>query len=259
MRSSPSATRRRPRIVARALVSITDITERKRAEIERERLYEQERAAREEAERMRAVAEAANRSKDEFLTMVSHELRSPLNVVLGYTRLLRSGPDDTAIRRASRRQSSNATRRRSSRSSKTCSIRRASSPASCASKRSPTDLVPAIEAALKRDTPGGRVERRRTDRPFQARYRNRCSATPTDCSRSSGTCSRTPSSSRPKAGESSCEWRATPSASASPSATTARASSRNFYLTSSTASGRPTHRWRGDSAGWGWGCRWSNS
>jgi signal transduction histidine kinase/ActR/RegA family two-component response regulator len=79
---------------ARALVSITDITERKRAEIERERLYEQERAARAEAERMRAVAEAANRSKDEFLTMVSHELRSPLNIVLGYTRLMRSSPGD---------------------------------------------------------------------------------------------------------------------------------------------------------------------
>jgi signal transduction histidine kinase/CheY-like chemotaxis protein len=80
--------------IARALVSITDITERKRAEIERERLYEQERAARAEAERMRAVAEAANRSKDEFLTMVSHELRSPLNIVLGYTRLMRSSPGD---------------------------------------------------------------------------------------------------------------------------------------------------------------------
>src|SRR5215510_7362833 len=79
---------------ARALVSITDITERKRAETERERLYEQERAARAEAERMRAVAEAANRSKDEFLTMISHELRSPLNIVLGYTRLMRSGPAD---------------------------------------------------------------------------------------------------------------------------------------------------------------------
>src|SRR5262245_41059501 len=79
---------------ARALVSITDITERKRAESERDRLYEQERAARAEAERMRAVAEAANRSKDEFLTMVSHELRSPLNIVLGYTRLMRSSPGD---------------------------------------------------------------------------------------------------------------------------------------------------------------------
>jgi PAS domain S-box-containing protein len=80
--------------IARALVSITDITERKRAEVERERHYEQERAARAEAERMRAVAEAANRSKDEFLTMVSHELRSPLNIVLGYTRLMRSTPED---------------------------------------------------------------------------------------------------------------------------------------------------------------------
>src|SRR5262249_57580373 len=66
-------------------------------ETERERLYEQERTAGAEGERMRAVAEDANRSKDEFLTMVSHELRSPLNAVLGYARLLRSGPTDSAF------------------------------------------------------------------------------------------------------------------------------------------------------------------
>jgi PAS domain S-box-containing protein len=64
-----------------------DITERKRAE-ERER----ERLALEQA--ARAAAEAANRSKDEFLAMVSHELRSPLNAILGYTRMLRSGMVD---------------------------------------------------------------------------------------------------------------------------------------------------------------------
>jgi signal transduction histidine kinase/ActR/RegA family two-component response regulator len=87
--------------VTQALVTIMDITKRKQAEIELERLYEQEKAIRAEAERMRAVAEAANRSKDEFLTMVSHELRSPLNAVLGYTRLLRSGaPDGDFIARA---------------------------------------------------------------------------------------------------------------------------------------------------------------
>ena len=63
-----------------------DITERKQAEAEREQL------AREQA--ARAAAEAANRSKDEFLAMVSHELRSPLNAILGYTRMLRSGPVD---------------------------------------------------------------------------------------------------------------------------------------------------------------------
>ncbi len=34
------------------------------------------------------VAEAANRAKSEFLASMSHELRSPLSVVLGYTSLL---------------------------------------------------------------------------------------------------------------------------------------------------------------------------
>jgi len=61
-----------------------DITERKRAEAEREQ-FAQEQVA-------RAAAEAANRSKDEFLAMVSHELLSPLNSILGYTRMLRSCP-----------------------------------------------------------------------------------------------------------------------------------------------------------------------
>jgi PAS domain S-box-containing protein len=67
--------------------SCIDITERKQVEArEREQLALEQAA--------RATAEAANRSKDEFLTMISHELRSPLNAVLGYTRMLRSGPVD---------------------------------------------------------------------------------------------------------------------------------------------------------------------
>src|SRR5687767_9066996 len=36
----------------------------------------------------RATAEAANRTKDEFLSVVSHELRSPLNAILGWNRIL---------------------------------------------------------------------------------------------------------------------------------------------------------------------------
>ncbi len=66
--------------------SLIDITERKWAEAEREQLAREQVA--------RATAEAANRSKDEFLAMVSHELRSPLNAILGYTRMLRSCPVD---------------------------------------------------------------------------------------------------------------------------------------------------------------------
>ena len=58
-----------------------DITARKEAEEERERLLDSERYARSEAER-------ANRMKDEFLSLVSHELRTPLNAMLGYAQLL---------------------------------------------------------------------------------------------------------------------------------------------------------------------------
>ncbi|MBD1934432.1 PAS domain S-box protein [Trichocoleus sp. FACHB-69] len=44
-----------------------------------------------QAQRDRAKAEAANRIKDEFLAVLSHELRSPLNPILGWTTLLRTG------------------------------------------------------------------------------------------------------------------------------------------------------------------------
>ncbi|MEG4211833.1 PAS domain S-box protein [Microcoleus sp. S13_B4] len=47
------------------------------------------------AQRDRAKAEAANRIKDEFLAVLSHELRSPLNPILGWTKLLRTGRLDT--------------------------------------------------------------------------------------------------------------------------------------------------------------------
>ena len=57
---------------------------------ERERLLESERAARNEAER-------ANRVKDDFVAMVSHELRSPLNAILGWTELLKRPGQDPAL------------------------------------------------------------------------------------------------------------------------------------------------------------------
>jgi signal transduction histidine kinase len=58
-------------------------TARRAVEQERERLLESERAARQEAER-------ANELKDQFLAMLSHELRNPLNVVVGWAQVLRT-------------------------------------------------------------------------------------------------------------------------------------------------------------------------
>ncbi|MBW4421228.1 MAG: response regulator [Myxacorys californica WJT36-NPBG1] len=68
-----------------------DITDRKQAELERERLLGAEQQARSAAEAAREEAQAANRIKDEFLAVLSHELRSPLNPILGWAKLLRKG------------------------------------------------------------------------------------------------------------------------------------------------------------------------
>lgn len=57
------------------------ITEEKEAAEELERVYELEKKAKNEAE-------VANRSKDFFLTFVSHELRSPLTAILGWSKIL---------------------------------------------------------------------------------------------------------------------------------------------------------------------------
>jgi PAS domain S-box-containing protein len=69
--------------------------------IARARLYEAEQRARAVSEAALGAAESANRIKDEFLAVLSHELRSPLNPILGWTKLLRSRKlDEKATDRA---------------------------------------------------------------------------------------------------------------------------------------------------------------
>ena len=69
-----------------------DVTVRRVVERERATLHERERTARRQAEE-------ANRARDEFLAMLSHELRNPLSSILGWTAILKS--KDLSAARAS--------------------------------------------------------------------------------------------------------------------------------------------------------------
>ena len=66
-----------------------DVTERKRFELALQETNEREQA-------LRATAEQATQAKDRFFAVLSHELRSPLQSMLGWVRLLRSGRLSTA-------------------------------------------------------------------------------------------------------------------------------------------------------------------
>jgi PAS domain S-box-containing protein len=84
-----------------------DITERRRGEEAQRALLEQ-REQRLQAEEEKREAEAAyqaaqeaNRAKDEFLMMLSHELRTPMTAIVGWSKLLTMmHPDEATLREA---------------------------------------------------------------------------------------------------------------------------------------------------------------
>jgi len=69
-----------------------DVTERKRLDqVLQEKNVELESA--------RSVAEKANLAKSDFLSSMSHELRSPLNAILGFAQLMESSSRRRRTRR----------------------------------------------------------------------------------------------------------------------------------------------------------------
>ena len=76
----------RENISATRVLVATDVTQRLRNEEARENLLASERAARADAER-------SNRSKEEFLATLSHELRNPLHAIVGWATILNRIPN----------------------------------------------------------------------------------------------------------------------------------------------------------------------
>ena len=70
--------------ISGAILTFRDISERLAANAERDALLQRE-------QRARLAADAASRLKDEFLTTLSHELRTPATSILGWVRVLRTG------------------------------------------------------------------------------------------------------------------------------------------------------------------------
>ena len=71
------------------LLAFEDVTDARKTEQERQKLLGLEHEARQRAEH-------ADRVKDEFVATVSHELRGPLNAVVGWVHILRAGGLDEA-------------------------------------------------------------------------------------------------------------------------------------------------------------------
>lgn len=69
-----------------------DITERRRIEAELAKLLAREQGAREEAEEL-------NRSKDQFLAVLSHEMRTPLNAIYGWARMIQGARNEALVTR----------------------------------------------------------------------------------------------------------------------------------------------------------------
>ncbi|WP_228038999.1 response regulator [Nostoc sp. LEGE 12450] len=79
-----------------AVFILSDITERKRASALLQEQNDRLNGLMISLQQQTEQAQQANRIKDEFLAVLSHELRSPLNPILGWTKILQTSHQDAA-------------------------------------------------------------------------------------------------------------------------------------------------------------------
>ena len=202
----------------------------------------------------RTQAQEADHSKDEFLAMLSHELRTPLNAVLGWRSMLRTG-----TLAEERRQHALEVIERNARLQAqliedlldvsrivTGKLRLELQPLTVAHDCVGRGRVAAAGCRSKAAS--------RLDAAIVPRHRRYLRRHRPPASRSSGTCCRTPSSSRPAAVASSVELHATEQSFVQlASATPASGSRPSSCPTCSSGSARPTARRHGRTAGVGLG------
>ena len=182
--------------------------------------------------------------KDAFLANLSHELRTPLSAIVGWSQVLRRGPRlaDGELQRGLEAIERNA-RIQAQLIEDLLDMNRITSGKVRLDIR-PVDPVAFIEAAIETVRPAAEAKGIRHRQAARSGRRVRSRAIRTGSSRWSGTCCRTPSSSRPAAG--GCRSGSSASAPTSRSAwrTPASASAPIFSRTCSSASGSRTPRRR---------------
>ena len=195
------------------------------------------------------------RLKDEFISSLSHALRTPLGAVLGWAKALQlKRADPATLERGLDAIARNAALQAQLLDELLDADRVLSDQVRLDPQ--PLDMAALVTAAVEAARPGGRRQGAAPVRAPRAARRTGPPATPTDCARWSRACWPTPSSSRRAAAASRCCCGRSAASSSSPSATTVPASSRRGCRGCSSATIPAIRRRSARAAASAWRCRW---